>query len=185
MVNYENGQIYALRNYVNDLVYIGATTVGLSARMAQHRKQWKEEKNCNRKIYRAFTELGVENFYITQIEACPSKNLNELLAREGFYIRLFDTVNNGYNGNCPCGAYVGLSQKERDHLRWRSNADYRERMREYRKSWWKGFYEAGGKRRGRAVPAKSPCSRREDLREDLREDCTVGEYGISRGLAGA
>jgi group I intron endonuclease len=135
MVNYENGKIYALRNYVNDLVYIGATTLDLSARMAQHRKNWKKEKNRNRKIYRAFTEIGVENFYITQIEACPSKNLNELLAREGFYIRLFDTVNNGYNGNCPCGAYVGLSQKERDHLRWRINVEYRERRREYKKSW--------------------------------------------------
>jgi group I intron endonuclease len=134
MVNYENGQIYALRNYVNDLVYIGATTVGLSARMAEHRKRWKNEKSCNRKIYQAFSEIGVENFYITQIEACPCKNLNELLAREGFYIRLFDTVNNGYNGSYPCGLYVGLSEKERERLRGKIDVNYRERKQRWKES---------------------------------------------------
>jgi group I intron endonuclease len=141
MVNYENGKIYAIRNYMNDLIYIGATTVDLSARMAKHRADWKLERRCNRKIYRAFSEIGVENFYITQIEACPCKNLNELLAREGFYIRLFDTVNNGYNGRYPCGAYVGLSGNERMRLKWKNDASYREHKMQYQKSWREGKRE--------------------------------------------
>ncbi len=161
MVNYENGKIYALRNYVNDLIYIGATTVDLSARMAGHRKDWKKESKCNRKIYRAFSEIGVENFYITQVEACPCKNLNDLLAREGFYIRLFDTVNNGYNGIYPCGAYVGLPQIERFRLRRKIDADYRERQRHYsicrREAMRKGFVEAAAESPGESRPRPDEC----------------------------
>lgn len=86
-------RFFAIRNHTNEKVYIGSTTQRLS-------KRWKDHKNMenkNSELYQAMDEIGIEQFYIELIEDHPCENREQLCAREGHYIRQFDSVNNGYN----------------------------------------------------------------------------------------
>jgi hypothetical protein len=94
-MDYQNGKIYVIRNHINDLVYIGATTQSLAKRFSVHKDA--SRRNFTIQLYKAFQEIGIENFYIELIENCPCNSKNELHAREGFYIRHFDSYINGYN----------------------------------------------------------------------------------------
>ena len=64
--------------------------------MVEHRSKAKADNNI--KIYNAMKELGIENFNIILIENYPCNNKEELLSRENYNIRLYDTIKNGYNG---------------------------------------------------------------------------------------
>jgi len=92
------GKIYCIRNNINDKIYIGSTTQSLSSRMGGHRRD--SLRKVNYKIYQAFNELGIENFYIELIENYDCKTKEELRAREQHFIRLHNSLNNGYNGRC-------------------------------------------------------------------------------------
>jgi len=92
------GKIYCIRNNINDKIYIGSTIQSLSSRMGSHRRD--SLKNVTYKIYQAFNELGVDNFYIELIENYDCKTKEELRAREQHFIRLHNSLNNGYNGRC-------------------------------------------------------------------------------------
>ena len=96
-MNYANGKIYSIRNYLNDKVYIGSTTQSLAKRFSAHKGQINANKTRNRPLYIAMRELGVTNFYIELIELYPCTCKDELHAREGHYIRQYDSFNNGYN----------------------------------------------------------------------------------------
>ncbi len=50
------------------------------------------------KLYDAFEELGVDKFYIERLEEYPCNDVQALVARQGYYIRMYDSVNNGLNG---------------------------------------------------------------------------------------
>jgi group I intron endonuclease len=97
MPDYQKGKIYCLRNTVNDMVYVGSTTQLLCERMRLHRSDANKEKKSNVKVYKAFKDLGVEKFYIELLEDCPCDRKEQLLKREGEYIRKFDSHKNGYN----------------------------------------------------------------------------------------
>jgi group I intron endonuclease len=98
MNKYSQSKIYVIRNHANSLVYVGSTTELLCRRMCKHRSDSLQEKVSNYKVYKAFHELGVENFYIELIENYPCENKEELRQREGYWIRHFNSVNEGYNG---------------------------------------------------------------------------------------
>jgi len=51
------------------------------------------------KLYQAFNELGINNFHIELIEKYPCLDREALLAREGYYIRKFNSHKIGYNKN--------------------------------------------------------------------------------------
>ena len=98
-MDYKNGKIYVIRNHCNDFVYIGSTTQSLSKRFSKHKEivNYNINRKCHYKIYEAFNELGIENFYIELLELYPCSYKNELCRKEGEYIRKFDSYNNGYN----------------------------------------------------------------------------------------
>jgi group I intron endonuclease len=100
-INYSNGKIYAIRNTINEQLYIGSTTQPLPKRMSWHRKS----RTCIIKrtypLYKAFSEYGIENFYIELIENYPCNSKEELVAREGYFIRKFYSFKNGYNKIVP------------------------------------------------------------------------------------
>ena len=101
---YQNGKIYALRNYIDDDVYIGSTTQPLCKRFNDHKK--KRDDKLNRcRIYKKIVELGKENFYIELVENFPCENKEELLKREGRFIREMGTVN-----HCIAGRTVNEYQ---------------------------------------------------------------------------
>lgn len=83
--------IYAIRNKINDKIYIGRST-DIQRRWTTHLRDARKGSLC--KIHIAMRKLGIENFYLEVIEECSVNNLND---KEQFYIDKFDSWQNGYN----------------------------------------------------------------------------------------
>ena len=69
-------------------------------------------------------ELAVENFYIELIENYPCNGVDELRAREGYYIREIGTLNTNVAGRAP---------RECVDIYYKTNI---EKCKEYRKQYW-------------------------------------------------
>jgi hypothetical protein len=100
MVNYSNGKIYKIEPIVEhpeEDIYIGSTTKKyLSQRMDTHRNDYKKWKNGNNKkttSFNLFNKYGIENCNIILLENVNATNKDELLSREGYYIRKLKCVN--------------------------------------------------------------------------------------------
>ena len=87
------GSIYKITNDINDKIYIGQTINDINYRFRSH---INEAKQCNyqNKFHLALLEIGPEHFKIEEIENCNNDKLNE---RECYWIKYYDSVNNGYN----------------------------------------------------------------------------------------
>ena len=103
--DFANAKIYQLVNDLDDLIYVGHSTTTLTKRLYFHKKAAKEHPD--RKVYKHTNLLGFEHFRIELIEPWPCQNEDELVAREGFWIRAMDTYKNGLNSNM-----AGRSRKE-------------------------------------------------------------------------
>jgi group I intron endonuclease len=95
--HFENGRIYCIRNIMNDMIYIGSTTQSLSKRFSVHKSMHKNQKYKNIKLYNAMIEYGIENFYIELIYEIKCNNIEILKKEEQINIRLYNSINNGYN----------------------------------------------------------------------------------------
>ena len=90
----KTGQIYIIKNKINDKVYIGQTTVNYQTRFKQHCKP-SSIRTRHYKLYNAIKKYGEENFYIELLEEnIPIEKLNQ---REIWYIEKYDSFNFGYN----------------------------------------------------------------------------------------
>ena len=83
--DYSTGQIYVIKNNVNDMEYIGSTINPLKRRMFDHKSCAKKDKIKYRKLYTAFNEIGFDNFYIEKIEDYPCDSKKELRLREAHF----------------------------------------------------------------------------------------------------
>lgn len=101
-MDYQNGKIYKIWNEENDKVYIGSTTQPLYKRFSKHKEFATEgsQTKGHYRLYKAMKEIGKDLFHIELVEAFPCNNKDELTAREGVFIRQFDSFNKekGYNG---------------------------------------------------------------------------------------
>lgn len=99
--------IYKITNQVNQKVYVGQSN--------DIERRWFEHKRpCNlinptKKIYIAFNEFGIENFSFEVIEECEEEKLNE---REWYWIKYYDSLNNGYNMSTIENLQKRFSSKE-------------------------------------------------------------------------
>ena len=66
--------IYVMKNYINDKVYIGQTECTLKERLIKHRGQCTYD---NSSIHRAMRSLGKYNFYIELLESVPNDMAND------------------------------------------------------------------------------------------------------------
>ena len=122
--DYSTGKIYAIRNSVNDIIYIGSTTQALSRRMACHRG--KANAQTERKLYQNMRDIGIDKFYIELLELCPCKSQEQLNKREGELIRAHNSIVNGYNS-----LIAGRTQSE---YRQANKEKIAEEKREYRQA---------------------------------------------------
>lgn len=83
--------IYAIKNTINDKIYIGRST-DIERRWKAHLCAARNNDPC--KIHLAMKELGLENFYLEIIEECSLELLNE---REQYYIDYYNSWHDGYN----------------------------------------------------------------------------------------
>lgn len=85
--------IYKIINKINGKVYIGQTVSSLNIRWNGHVSSWRNNGKCQA-LYSAFDKYGIENFEMQEIEQCDIGQLNE---REKYWIKQYDSYNNGYN----------------------------------------------------------------------------------------
>lgn len=83
--------IYKITNLVNNKSYIGQS-IDIDRRFKSHKNYPLE--NSNYPLYRAFRKYGIDNFSFEVLEECSIKELDE---KEIYYIKHYDTYNNGYN----------------------------------------------------------------------------------------
>lgn len=87
--------VYKITNKLNNKVYIGITSKGISARWKDH--LWNAEHGCPFKLHNAIRKYGKENFAIELIDYCNS--WNELTKKEKYYIAQYKSNEDefGYN----------------------------------------------------------------------------------------
>lgn len=86
--------VYKITNKINNKKYIGITTKSIEERFKKHISAMNEKTN-QIPIRSAMKEFGKDNFTIKEIliTDCKEKALN----LEKFYIKFYDSINNGYN----------------------------------------------------------------------------------------
>ena len=96
MNKYQNGKIYKIVDVGYNKCYIGSTCEKLSKRMAHHRQKHNAFLRNNSYFtssFKLFQEFGLENCKIELIENYACECREELLRREGHYIKQNDCVN--------------------------------------------------------------------------------------------
>ena len=161
---YINGKIYKIINNINDKIYIGSTIQTLAQRFYEHKRRAISEKN--RVIYNAINKIGIENFKIILMEKFSCNSKEELVAREAYFIKEFNTSKNGYNRVIPKRTNYEWYKDNKEHV-----IDYirewgkknKEKVNNYKKKW-----EKENKEKIR-------------LRQAQRILCETCKYNIRRG----
>lgn len=83
--------IYKITNKINNKKYIGQS-INIEARWKEHLANIHSDKQ--NLIYKAMRKYGVENFIFEVIEICNEDDLDK---KEIFWIKHYDSYNNGYN----------------------------------------------------------------------------------------
>ena len=94
------GNLYIIRNTVNDKVYIGKTYQAIERRFVEHKKEVK--KGTKYKLYNAMRKHGIDNFNIELLGQFEEGLLEE---KEIEYIAKYDSYRNGYNSTLGGDGY--------------------------------------------------------------------------------
>lgn len=94
MPDYKNSKIYKLWSPEGDDIYIGSTTQSLSRRKAKH----KTDRCSSKILFEKYTDVRIE-----LLEECPCDNREQLVKKEGEYVR---------NNNCVNKHIAGRTNKE-------------------------------------------------------------------------
>ena len=113
------GFIYKITNKVNGKSYIGQTIQSVKERFYQHCATKCSKAVSNMAIHRAIKKYGKSNFTVEVIEEVESTNLND---RERYWIRYYDSYNNGYNS----------TEGGQDGIKLFKNLDTESIVREYK-----------------------------------------------------
>ena len=85
--------VYKATNKVNGKVYVGQTIQSWSNRKAEHKNRHPDSRNH---FHRSIRKYGWDSFEWKVIDTANS--IDELNEKEVFWISVFDSFNNGYNG---------------------------------------------------------------------------------------
>ena len=88
-----NSGIYCIENIINNKKYIGKS-VDINSRFDYHKSMLRKNKHDNDHLQKSWNKYGENNFLFNIIEECSKEQLVE---KEIFYIKFFDTQNKGYN----------------------------------------------------------------------------------------
>jgi hypothetical protein len=144
--DYSNGRIYFIEpicEHEDNEFYYGSTIQKLCKRMDKHRRDFKSWKDDNkRKImcFELFEKYGIENCKIELVELVPCNSLEELRAREGFYIRNNKCVNKCIPHRTPIERY----EDNKEQISEKHKQYYEENKEEHNKKtqlWYKNNKE--------------------------------------------
>ena len=91
--DYQNGKIYKIWSVSTDEIYVGSTVQSLSRRMTGHRRNYKHYLNGKGNFVSSYKILDYGNAKIELVEKFGCSCKEELLAREGHFIRTLNCVN--------------------------------------------------------------------------------------------
>jgi len=103
MPDYNLGRIYKLESYQTTKIYIGSTCQPLCERLAGHKSSYKRFQKQKCGLITSFELVQYDDVRITLIEYYPCDTKEQLLAREGHWIKELQCVNK---------RIAGRSQKE-------------------------------------------------------------------------
>lgn len=87
-------EIYKIVNDINQKIYIGQTTRGLSKRFKEHCNERLRERAKNRSLYLDMNTYGIDHFHIELIEQVEDAQAND---REQYQIYTLNSFKEGYN----------------------------------------------------------------------------------------
>ena len=143
MNRYENGKFYKITDVGYNKCYVGSTCESLSQRLARHRACYNlylkdKMKQPTMRSFILFDEYGVEHCKIELIENCGCNSKEELLKREGFYIKEMECVNRCLSGRTRI-EYAEMYRKEKPEKvkesRRQSYLKNPERIKQKSKEW--------------------------------------------------
>ena len=131
-INYQNGKICKIVSLEpnDEHVYFGSTIQNLSARMATHRNDGKNEKLKDIKVYKYLNNINW-NCAIILLENYPCKSKEELLSRENEHI--LANKDNPFCLNIKCS--ILTDEQKKDHQK-RYAKENRENIKEKNKYWY-------------------------------------------------
>lgn len=111
--------IYKITNIQNNKVYIGQTIRPIEQRFQRHIND-ALNNIIDTHFARAIRKYGKENFTIEQIDTAQSQN--ELNQKEQYWIRYYNSVNDGYNETdaiykCGGNTYQSKTEKEMEVIK--------------------------------------------------------------------
>lgn len=96
--------IYAIRNKINGMVYIGST-VKFSMRFATHRYKLNNGVTSNRKLLESWSEYGSHAFEFVILIICGKENLKYYEQRT---IDIYQSVSDGFNISPDAASNIGV-----------------------------------------------------------------------------
>lgn len=115
--------IYKIENKINHKVYVGQS-IHIESRWKTHQKELRENKHGNSKLQNAYNKYG-DVFEYTVLAECSKEELNNL---EQFYIKKFNSKNDGYNetigGDGLSEPTIAVRKKISDKLKGSNNGMY-------------------------------------------------------------
>jgi hypothetical protein len=123
------GTIYVLENKINNRLYVGQTYNSYTARWSEHKKSVNK---LDYPIYRAIKKYGWDNFnkyviFQTKMYENTIENKKIIVSildeKEKYYIKLYDSVNKGYNvTEGGQGSVKIMTQETKDKLKYVTGA---------------------------------------------------------------
>lgn len=147
MPDYQKSKIYKLWSPSKNIVYIGSTTETLAQRLAKHIANHKAyNKGTSKLCYTSYLILECEDYKIELLEEYACNNKQQLLRKEGEYIRANICVNKIIAGRTDKEYCIDNIDKKKqydidnadkikeDNKKWRdNNADkLKEYIKQYR-----------------------------------------------------
>ena len=111
--------IYKITNIQNNKVYIGQTIRPIKDRFHRHLND-AMNNILDTHFARAIRKYGKDNFIIEEIDT--ANNQNELNDKEQYWIRYYDSIQNGYNetdaiSKCGGNTYLSKTEEEMDIIK--------------------------------------------------------------------
>jgi len=101
--------IYSIQCKVNQKLYIGSA-INIGYRWGQHLRSLKRKDHPNRKLQNAWYKYGAEAFVFAVVEIVD--NVNDLLAREQYWIDKEEVVTKGYNLAPKAGSLLNFKHTD-------------------------------------------------------------------------
>ena len=135
MKDYSKGKIYKIVSNSTADIYIGSTIQTLSQRLAKHRSDFKEWKKGNHNHVRSFSLIERGDYHIILLELFPCADIEQLIARERWYIENNVCLNKVIPGRTPKEYYQDNQERIKEQTKeyYQDNKEHlQEKRKEYR-----------------------------------------------------